>query len=199
MIRPLLFLTGNQGKLKEARDYLTPFGWDVQQFLIRGEVPQVSEPQAASLEEVARAKMQQAVALLFAEGIEAAIMIEDAGLFIDAFPGFPGVYSAHVLRSIGCEGILRLMEEDRGAEFEAVAMLWDGESTWMGKGNCRGRIAQQSTNNEGFGYDPIFIPEDLEDGTSTDGQPFGAVPAGIKAAFSHRSRALRDLMEKMSE
>ena len=52
-------------------------------------------------------------------------MVEDAGLFVDHLNGFPGVYSAYVLKTIGCDGMLRLMGEEpaRGAEFQAVAAL----------------------------------------------------------------------------
>ena len=197
MAKPLLFLTSNQGKLAEAKQHLEPLGFDVQQFLIDGKVPAIIEPQADSLGEVAKAKMQQAVALLFSQEIEAAIMIEDAGLFIESLNGFPGVYSAYALKSIGCHGILKILTTERVARFEAVAMLWDGENTITGKGICSGQISTEMVEGSGFGFDPIFIPDDLEDGTSTGGVPFGGIELSLKQAFSHRRKALDDLISKM--
>jgi len=85
------------------------------------------------------------------------------------------------------------MEEQRAAHFEAVAVLWDGEQTRIGRGVCRGMIALEKVEGEGFGFDPIFIPDDLDDGSSTDGKPFGAIPTTLKHRFSHRRLALEEL------
>ena len=196
MARRLAFLTSNQGKLLEAQQHLAPLGWQVEQFLIDGKVPELIEPQCDNLEEVAMSKVSQAISILQADGRGyQAVLVEDAGLFLHAYPGFPGVYSSSVLASLGCEGILRLIQEERGAHFEAVAVLWDGETSHIGRGFCQGKIAERASHGEGFGFDPIFIPDDLEDGTSTDGQPFGAVSMEMKQRFSHRRKALDELLE----
>ena len=76
------------------------------------------------------------------------VLVEDAGLFVSALNGFPGVYSSYVLDTLGCSGILRLLEhlnsEDtvqcaqlRAAEFQAVAALWMNGEILFGNGSCR--------------------------------------------------------------
>jgi XTP/dITP diphosphohydrolase len=207
-IQPLWFLTGNKGKLKEAKRILGPLGFDVKALEINGQIPEVIEPQASILEEIALSKLTQAREILNALGKGGdAVMVEDAGLFINSFDGFPGVYSSYVHSTIGSEGILRLMNNnsDRRAEFRALAALWDGKKIHIGSGICPGHIADSQVSGNGFGYDPIFIPCDLDSngeplgfGTvgmiSTDGIPFGGTSIEVKEKFSHRRRALQALI-----
>ena len=60
----LWFMTGNQGKLLEARHTFLPFGFNVEQLIIKSEVPNIIEPQCETLEEVANAKISQGIELL---------------------------------------------------------------------------------------------------------------------------------------
>lgn len=209
------FLTSNAGKLAEAAHHFANIGFTVRAL----EVPEgtVVEPQASTLEEVAEAKIRQALDHVPHEG--AMVLVEDAGLFVDALDGFPGVYSSYVHETVGNAGMLRLLthllSEDpvrskrlRSASFQAVAVLWDGQELHVGKGTCRGSIAYEISGEGGFGYDPIFIPADLDDqgepldpellgSVSTHGKTFGAVDAELKHRFSHRRRALDDILEQV--
>ena len=107
-------------------------------------MPDVIEPQSDNLTTVALAKIAQGVELLAAEGrIEESLLVEDSGLFIDALPGFPGVYSAHVHQSLGCEGILRLLDDERAAHFLTVIALWTGEAVEVFVGRCDGKISME--------------------------------------------------------
>lgn len=211
------FLTGNAGKVEEASHHFAPLGYEVRQLKVENAA--IVEPQAADLETVAQAKLDQAMAHL--PSPTSMMMVEDAGLFVDALNGFPGVFSAHALNTIGTVGVLRLLShltsEDpvqskrlRSARFEAVAALWNGERTVVGHGVCPGSIATELQGEGGFGFDPIFIPADLDaDGealppdvlgeVSTHGQTFGAVKLTIKHRFSHRRRALEDLLRQLPD
>ena len=191
----LNFLTGNAGKLAEAQTLLSPLGWEIQSFEIDGEVPDVIEPQSDNLTTVALAKIAQGVELLASQGrLEESLLVEDSGLFIDALPEFPGVYSAQVLQSIGCEGILRLLDTERSAHFLTVVVLWTGEVVEVFIGRCDGEIAMECRGDGGFGYDPIFIPfTDDEDLT------FAEMTSEEKSACSHRGRALRALFDYLNE
>ena len=191
----LNFLTGNAGKLAEAQTLLSPLGWEIQSFEIDGEVPDVIEPQSDNLTTVALAKIAQGVELLASQGrLEESLLVEDSGLFIDALPEFPGVYSAQVLQSIGCEGILRLLDSERSAHFLTVAVLWTGEVVEVFIGRCDGEIAMECRGEDGFGYDPIFFPfTDDEDLT------FAEMTSEEKSACSHRGRALRALFDYLNE
>jgi len=194
VVKRLLFLTGNAGKLAEASHFFEPLGYQVEQFLVDGEVPIVVEPQSDSLKDVAIAKIEQAKALFNQTGQDAAIFVEDAGLFIDELSGFPGVNSASVLNQIGLSGILNLMSEitNRGAEFRAQAVLFTGEELVFGEGVCRGTITSETLGESGFGYDPIFSPEGED-----SGRTFGQMDKMEKEGFSHRAKALESIKKQL--
>ena len=90
------FLTGNLGKVKEAEQHLNKLGYEVEQLVIDEEI---SEPQSDDLYSVAQAKITQALPHLANK--EDMLLVEDAGLFIEHLNGFPGVYSAYVLKTSG--------------------------------------------------------------------------------------------------
>ena len=190
----LFFLTSNNGKLAEAKDFFLPLGYEVEQFLIEGEIPEVIEPQSDNLQLVASSKIQQAAAYLEEIGEKGSILVEDAGLFIDELNGFPGVYSASTLEKIGLHGILKLLDRNanRGAEFRACAALWDGNKTTLVEGICRGIITTEIKGSGGFGFDPIFAP--LDEGT---GRTFGEMNKQEKGLYSHRSKALNLLKNEL--
>ena len=212
------FLTGNAGKLAEADNHLTKLGYSVRQLIV--DEGQLYEPQATSLKVVAESKINQALGHLPSEFKEGdMILVEDAGLFVSALDGFPGVYSSYVHSTIGNLGIIRLLNhletEDpvssaslRSAQFRAVAALWRNGQIIIGEGICPGHIATKTMEGHGFGFDPIFIPYDLDANLqsltagnygeySTHGKTFGAVDLEVKNKFSHRSRALQNLFSQL--
>ena len=198
-MRTVWFMTGNVGKVREAKHALEPLGFDVKQLVVEG--LEISEPQCDDLEVVARSKLQQAQAHL--PHPDDALMVEDAGLFVEALNGFPGVYSAYVLNTLGCDGILKLMEknDNRTAEFQAVAALLLGDEVHVSRGVCQGVLAANASGNDGFGFDPVFVPNDIErDGTihSTNGLTFADVDLNVKEQFSHRRKALDGLLKLLS-
>ena len=198
-MRTLWFMTGNVGKVREAKHALEPLGYNVRQLTVDG--LEIVEPQCDDLEIVARSKLEQARPYL--PNPNDALMVEDAGLFIDKSNGFPGVYSAYVLETLGCDGILNLLEgeNERGAQFEAVAaFLLDGKIHFS-RGVCRGVIASSASGEDGFGFDPIFVPDNIEiDGktTTTNGLTFADVDMRLKEQFSHRRKALDGLIKLLS-
>lgn len=198
-MRTVWFMTGNVGKVREAKHALEPLGFEVKQLVVEG--LEISEPQCDDLEVVARSKLQQAQAHL--PHPDDALMVEDAGLFVEALNGFPGVYSAYVLNTLGCDGILKLMEknDNRTAEFQAVTALLLGNEVHVSRGVCQGVLAANASGNDGFGFDPVFVPNDIErDGTihSTNGLTFADVDLNVKEQFSHRRKALDGLLKLLS-
>ena len=190
----LLFLTGNSGKLEEARYFFNPLGYQVEQFLIDGKVPKVIEPQSDNLRFVTESKIEQALEFLNSTNKNGSVLVEDAGLFIDKLNGFPGVNSAIILEQIGLSGILELMKGmgNRDAEFRACAAISDGNNIIFGEGVCRGEITEEVSGNGGFGYDPIFSPK--EEGT---GRTFAEMSRDEKGEFSHRNNALISLINQL--
>ncbi len=174
----ICFVTGNRHKYEEARKILGNI-----------EMKHVPYPeiQADSLEEVAEYGIE------FLKGkLDCNFFLEDSGLFIDSLNGFPGVYSAYVFKTIGNDGILRLMENngERKARFESVIAYYDGE-VHLFKGVCKGVIAYEKHGKGGFGYDPIFIPEGEE-------RTFAEMSAEEKNRYSHRGKAMEKLHSYLS-
>ena len=119
------------------------------------------------------------------------LFVEDSGLFVPALNGFPGAYSAWVLRKLGNEGILRLLEgKNREAEFRCAIAFTEGKEVRLFTGEVKGRVSESIRGNGGFGYDPVFIPEGEE-------KTFAEEPS-LKDPLSHRSRALQKFGEFLS-
>ena len=93
----------------------------------------------------------------------------------------------------------------RSANFQAVSVLYHNGQTIVAEGLCPGRISHNESGDEGFGFDPIFVPADLEvagdalevgeiGSTSTHGRTFASISLEEKQLYSHRSRALASLV-----
>jgi XTP/dITP diphosphohydrolase len=180
----LTFVTSNKGKLHEARTALEPLGIE-----IVGSDLRPVEIQGDTLDEISRAKCEVLVGRL-----EPPFIVDDGGLFVDALHDFPGVFSAHALKTIGVPGILKLMEgvADRRARFAAVVSLYDGARVHAFAGRCDGALTTApATAGHGFGFDPIFVPEGQE-------RTFAELPAEYKNRFSHRGRALAGLVAHLT-
>jgi len=188
----IVFATSNPDKVEEASSVLARSGHKVEQLLLDGESPDFDEPKELGLEAVAMAKIEQALDLIRGTDLEgSAIMVEDSGIFLDAFDEWPGAESSDVEREVGLEGVLGILADGRprGAEYRAVAIVSDGVGTWVGKGVCRGRISDDARGHEGFGYDPIFVPDD------GDGRTFGEWGEGKSSGITHRAKAMNCLAE----
>ena len=125
------------------------------------------------------------------------VMIDDSGLFIDGLKGFPGVYSSYAFKTLGCEGILRLMEglavDERGAQFECcIGFMAPAGEPFIAKGVSRGRISAEMRGSGGFGYDPIFIHEGQE-------RTYAELNVAEKNMVSHRGRAVDKFVEALPD
>ena len=125
-------------------------------------------------------------------------LADDSGLEVDALGGRPGVLSA---RYAGAETpydrkIRSLLDElfeagdtDRSARFVCSMAISDphGSITFEATGVCQGKLANAPRGTNGFGYDPIFVPDGFE-------QTFGELDDDIKQQISHRARAAREIV-----
>ncbi len=173
----LIFVTTNRHKFEEAREIAARRGITLE----HRDTPYI-EIQADELEDVIRPGVQQACALL-----KAPCFAEDAGLFVRALQGFPGPYSNFVFRTLGNEGILKLMagESDQRAEFRsAVGYCEPGQKPEAFTGKVEGNIMREVKGTQGFGFDPIFSPKE------GDGRTFAEMSTSEKNRLSHRARAL---------
>ncbi|MGQ0776117.1 MAG: RdgB/HAM1 family non-canonical purine NTP pyrophosphatase [Pseudonocardiales bacterium] len=196
----LLLATRNAGKLAELRRLLAcASGVSGLEVLGLADVPTFPEaPETgATFEENALTKARDAAA---ATGLPA--VADDSGLVVDALGGMPGVLSARWAGGHGDDAAnLQLVldqlkdvpDERRGAAFVCVAALVvPSGSDVVVRGEWRGTLATAPRGTNGFGYDPIFIPEG-ERRTSAELEP------AEKDAVSHRGRALRALLPALRQ
>jgi XTP/dITP diphosphohydrolase len=185
----LLLATRNQGKLVELRRMLS--GFDVVGLADVPDFPEAPET-GATFAENALAKARDAAA---ATGLPS--VADDSGLAVDALNGMPGVLSArwsgrHGDDRANLELLLAQVgdvpDERRGAAFVcAAALVVPGGPETVVHGAWTGRLTRAPRGTNGFGYDPIFVPEG-ETRTSAE------LSAAEKDAASHRARALRALV-----
>ena len=181
----VLFATGNPGKLREVQAIFEPLGFEVQQL-----VDEYPEIQADTLEEVVASGLRY----LF-EHHRMPIIIDDSGLFIETLGGFPGVYSAYVFKTLGCKGILKQMEhiDNRRAEFRCCAGYVDKNGQiYLKTGSSQGSIIHEKRGKKGFGYDPIFVPDEHD-------LTFAELDMESKNKISHRGRAFEALASILKE
>ena len=191
----VLFLTSNENKVIEANQTLSELGYEIEQFLINGLAPKIIEPQSSEIEVVSEFKIQQALELISGTNFENhALLVEDSGLFIEYLDDFPGVYSSYFFRTLGNKGIIKLLENEsnRNAEYRACSILYRDGVYFRALGKCLGSISTEIKGSNGFGYDPIFIPD------SGDGRTFGEMQDYEKESKSHRGESLRILYDKLS-
>lgn len=187
----LVCATANPDKVVEIRGILG----DLVDLAPRpAHVPDVVED-ADTLAGNARLK---AAAICEASGTPA--VADDTGLFVDVLDGAPGVFSARyagedATYADNCDKLLRELDgiDDRGAEFRTAAMIvWPDGRELAVEGLCRGRIARTPQGDGGFGYDPIFVPDE------GDGRSFAELTPVEKNEMSHRGRAFRELVRALS-
>jgi XTP/dITP diphosphohydrolase len=180
----IFFATNNINKFNELRKVLAEYKIAVGMLRVKA-----AEIQSDSLEEIARTSVTDAF-----KRCSLPVIVEDAGLFVDALNGFPGPYAAYVYKTIGNGGLLRLMEnaKNRKAVFQSLIAYHtvDTEEPVCFEGEAVGEITKEerSTAKLAFGFDPIFKP----DGSRKTFAEMGILE---KNNFSHRAKAARRFAE----
>ncbi len=182
----LVLATANPGKVAELRGLVAEWGTiDVASL---ADFPGLALPDEDGATYADNAALK-AGAVAAATGLPA--LADDSGLEVEALDGAPGVRSARFART-DAERIAKLLAAlhdatDRRARFRAVVVLaWPDGSREEAEGVCPGSIAAAPAGSGGFGYDPVFVADEL-------GRTFAAATAEEKARVSHRARAMRAL------
>ena len=208
-IMKILFATGNSGKLREASEILGE-GFELvtpDQLGITEDIPETGQ--------TLRANSLQKAQYLF-ERCGCDCFADDTGLEIDALGGEPGVHTARyagedkdfnrnmdkVLYELSVIESAGRMAQDYGlktktvsrrARFKSVITLIINGETHMFEGTLEGVIAREKSGNGGFGYDPIFIPDEYPGKTLAD------ITEEQKNEISHRGKALRAMAKWLKE
>ena len=193
----LLVATGNAGKVREIFDLLKDLPISPRELADFAEIEEV--------EETGKTFTDNAVlkARYYACHLNLTALADDSGLEVDALDGAPGVYSARYAgkNATNDEKIDKLLRElaatndkQRRARFVCVMALANagGEILFTAKGICEGVIRGMPRGANGFGYDPVFVP----DGYS---QTFGELSGKIKREISHRARAISKIIEFLAD
>jgi XTP/dITP diphosphohydrolase len=175
----LAFATSNAGKFREASHILEGLGISTLRIPSKG-----TEIQADDLVSIAAKAAEESFARH-----RVPLFAEDSGLFIHGLGGFPGPYSSYAYRTIGPEGVLRLLRDlpVRSAEFvSAVGYCAREGPVRTFTGRVAGSISAEPRGSGGFGFDPLFVPR----GRS---KTFAEMTLDEKCAVSHRAESLTAL------
>ncbi|HEY9422274.1 MAG TPA: non-canonical purine NTP pyrophosphatase [Thermoanaerobaculia bacterium] len=178
---PFVLVTGNRGKIAEARLAL---GADL-------EAVEVDLPEIQSLDylEVVRAKADEAWRRLGRP-----LVVEEAGLDLSALSGFPGPLVKWMLQAVGAEGLARTAHAlgDRRASARCFLLYKNGDREVIAEGRTEGTLVLPPRGAHGFGWDPVFLPE----GSAST---FAELTGSEKSAVSHRGKAWRALSERLHQ
>lgn len=184
--------TNNRGKIKELSELLKDLPFQLKGL---GDFQNIVE-----VEETGKTFAENAAlkASLYSRQTNIWALSDDSGLEVEALNGAPGVFSARFggANADDNEKITKLIDElnaansdSRSARFVCAMAIADqkGQIIFTAEGICEGKIAAAPLGTNGFGYDPIFIPDGFE-------QTFGELSNDIKAEISHRARAITKII-----
>ena len=189
-MKKLVFASNNKGKIKEVSDMLAPLGYEIICLKDVGFFDEIIEDGSTFFENsLIKAKTVYDFCHL-------PTIADDSGLMVDALGGAPGVYSARYSGEFATDEsnkalLLTKMKgvADRRAKFVTVFTYVDENgNVYQTEGQTSGVIAEQEIGSGGFGYDSLFISDDLN-------LSFGLATEEQKNSVSHRSRALKKMLE----
>lgn len=184
----IVFATNNENKLREINHILgNSFTLlSLKDLKIEDDIPE-NEP---SLEGNALHKARYIYNI-----VKMNVFADDTGLEVNVLDGLPGVHSARFAgeakdSDANIEKLLSMMGSsvNRNARFRTVIALISGGKEFLFEGVVEGRIINEKRGKEGFGYDPVFIPDGNE-------KTFAEMPLDEKNLISHRARAFEKLRE----
>ena len=199
--------TGNAGKLKEIRRILEAQGHEVKS---QKELGITLEPEETGTT-FAENALIKAKAICEASGLPT--LADDSGLMVDALGGAPGVYSARYCGRHGDDEanndkllaeLADVEEGKRAAKFVSAVCFYLPVGRYVTYlGECPGRVIFERRGTNGFGYDPLFVPDEVglaEGGVrpNTEGRTYAELEAIEKDAISHRGKAMALLDENLA-
>ena len=196
-MKRIIAASSNAHKIKEIQTIMSKFGMEVVSRKDAGIPDFEIEEDGETFEENSYKKAYEIM-----KTCGEITVADDSGLMVDYLGGAPGVYSARFAGkecddSKNNEKLLKLLDglsgEDRKAKFVSViTLVYPGGETLVARGECPGRIIEAPTGENGFGYDPIFVPDGYD-------KSFGQLSEEEKKEISHRAKALEGLERLLEE
>ena len=189
-MKKILIATNNEGKVKEIKEILKDY--ELVTLKDIGYKIEVEEDQE-TIEGNSKKKAKE-----ISEATKMPCIADDTGLFIEAFGNWPGVHTARFLGENATQekknqAILNKMKglkgEQRNASFKSVMTYYENGKFIIGRGEVKGKIAEEARGKNGFGYDPIFEVE--------NGKTYAELTKEEKNKISHRRNAIEDLKKNI--
>ncbi|HLC85957.1 MAG TPA: RdgB/HAM1 family non-canonical purine NTP pyrophosphatase [Candidatus Nanoarchaeia archaeon] len=174
----LYFITGNENKLKEAKEIMPE---------IKGLNMDLLEIQDINPHKIIKHKVEEA-----RKQVPGRFIVEDVSFYLEAINGLPGPLIKWFLKTIGVEGIVKIAKtyENYKAQAKCIIGYFDGSEIKYFEGVVNGIIVEPKGNN-GFGFDVIFVPDGHE-------KTYAEMSEEEKNQLSHRKLALEKLKEGIS-
>ncbi len=174
-MKSLVLATGNKGKQKELEDIL--------EIPIEIADAGMDEVQSMDLEYVARRKAEEAFKI-----IRKPLIVDDVGVFIEAWNELPGPFVKYFYEIMGLKKILKMMENEknRSVTVKCAVGYHDGNKVHVFTGEVKGVVAEKEKGTEGWGFDPIIIPKGYK-------ETFAEMGFKKKNKISHRGKAFKKL------
>ncbi len=154
-MQKIYFVTSNPGKVESIKNILKEINLGIDIEMLSAEYPEDKDHETTSHVALMGAKY-------CADKYNKPVLVTDAGIFIKALKGFPGVNTKFAYVRIGNEGILKLMKGIHDREVEWILSLGycePGQEPVEFTASLKGQLPEQIKGDKGFGFDPIFIPE----------------------------------------
>ncbi len=188
-MKKIFIASKNKGKIAEIKIYLSEFGYEIFSLLDMPDFQDIEET-GKSFEENALLKAKTIFNI-----VKIPVLADDSGLEVDHIKGKPGIYSARYSGKNASDKsnnekllseLINVEFNERTARFRCVLCLYDGVSERYFEGVCEGNIINSPRGDDGFGYDPLFIPKGYS-------QTFAELGMDMKNKISHRGKALISL------
>lgn len=188
-MKKIFIASKNKGKIAEIKIYLSEFGYEIFSLLDMPDFQDIEET-GNSFEENALLKAKTIFNI-----VKIPVLADDSGLEVDHIKGKPGIYSARYSGKNASDKsnnekllseLINVEFNERTARFRCVLCLYDGMSERYFEGVCEGNIINSPRGDDGFGYDPLFIPKGYS-------QTFAELGMDMKNKISHRGKALISL------
>jgi XTP/dITP diphosphohydrolase len=191
-MKKIIFATNNKGKVKEVNHIFDKLDVQIISLADLSETIEIEET-GSTFEENALIKAKQVF-----KKFKLPTIADDSGLVVEQLNGAPGIYSSRYAGEDGNdsannEKLLRELKSyphPHMAKFVCAAVYYDGKVTFISEGEIKGRIIDEERGTNGFGYDPLFVPENYNK-TSAELDP------GIKNKISHRYHAFIKLKNQI--
>ncbi|MGE5797363.1 MAG: RdgB/HAM1 family non-canonical purine NTP pyrophosphatase [Ignavibacteria bacterium] len=184
----IIFATKNEGKRREVSSIFESTQIELLSLNDLGDIPEIEET-GNTFEENASIKAHKVF-----EKFRMPVVADDSGLAAEQLNGNPGVLSARYAGKSATDeennnkllNQLKYFPEPHPAKFVCVAVYYDGRKFFKAQGEVIGRIIKEPRGANGFGYDPLFVPEGFN-------KTMGELPLDRKNEISHRSKAFKAL------